>query len=163
MLRFGLPISLSLLLSCSGGLTEPPGTRSIVAQFAAAPSSEQLSTLAELGTSIEPLAILRAAKLRTTTPVPVIEQVAGVIRALDLGEDPDPWVSIFVSVSDSVSSADLAYVSGLDPLAAPASIGTDMIAAILRLSRVSDLGDRPRFLTVEIGMDDSGLGMRHPR
>lgn len=151
---------LTAIIGCTSATTEPVGTRTVLAVFAARPTAGDLSNLNDIGMSSSQFVLpLNAIKIRTVADTNDIRAVAGVVRVSDHGTDDNPWVSVFITVADAVTAADISFVVNTGTLGPPGTIGTQVIAAIVRLDSVNRLATRSRFSSFELGADDSTTGL----
>lgn len=150
-------VSLILVAACATGPDEQRHT--IYVGFERLPTASDIGELEAIGASLQHrLDLARAVTLRSSLPPSAFEAKSGVVATHDLGEEEDPFVSLFIQTDGPPTEADAEI---LDAAGARSSyvIGGphNLLVGVILLSRVPALDGGSRFIKVEIDFDDARI------
>lgn len=149
MRRLILLLCAFVAAGCSTGPDET--LRTVLVRFDGTVTDADLDALREVGGSIQHrLDLARSVSMRTQLEASAYAALARVETSADLGAEEDPLVSVFVQLAEPPVAADAAFVTSLGATFVFADDVDQVIAAVMPLGRVEDLGSRSRFIEVSV-------------
>lgn len=142
--------SLVLLAACATAPDEQWHT--IFVSFDRVPTASDVAELEALGSTIQHrMELARAVTVRSQLSASTFNSVSGVIATLDLGDDEDRTVSVFMRTSGTPTEADAQDVEDAGAQRAHL-IGPphDGISAVILLSRLPNLDELDQFISIEV-------------
>jgi hypothetical protein len=134
---------------CSTGPDE--SLRTVLVRFDGTVTDVDLDALREVGGSVQHrLDLAQSVSMRTRLEAGAYAALARVETSTDLGNEADPLVSVFVQLAGPPIPADAEFVTSLGATFVFTDDGDQVIAAVMPLSRVDDLGSRSRFIGASV-------------